>query len=156
VELPEVGAAHRFGTTSIDQDVQSVEAETVFGLHARAHASTIRRTGAGMQQTNPAVLRADALTNFVANASAELPDDPSEQLTFLRRQTEDMDALRAEIDLTEPADIEFTIAGDQRTVSAVHTRGYTGLHTDSAGNIVIAVVPTDQLADASIGVITTL
>jgi hypothetical protein len=135
VELPHVGAAHRFGPQAINGRLWSLDAESVRGFEAHAIARTIRRLGAHTEDSDPDSLLATTLTQFLATRTGD-------------------DSIRAEVDAAERTSVRVQVAGELREVAAVHCRDHTGVVTEMNGHTVVAVLPTAHLGSARLGMIT--
>lgn len=135
VELPHVGAAHRFGPQAIDGRLWSLDAESVQGFQAHAVARTIRSLGARTENSDPDSLLATTLAQFLV---ARIGDD----------------SIRAEVDAAERTSVRMYVAGELREVVAVHCRDHTGVATEMNGHTVVAVLPTAHLHSARLGMIT--
>lgn len=135
VELPHVGASHRFGPQGIDGRLWSLDAESVQGFQAHAIARTIRRLGARTEDSDPDSLLATTLTQFLV------------------AQTGD-NSIRAEVDGAERTSAQVHVAGEPREVAAVHCRDHTGVTFEMNGHTVVAVLPTAHLHSARLGMIT--
>ncbi|MBB5959786.1 hypothetical protein FHS29_006407 [Saccharothrix tamanrassetensis] len=160
VELPHIGAAHRFGWQGIDGRLWSVDAESVRGFESHAVARTIRRLGVRVEDTDPDSLLATALGQFLTNRNgADAPPGTREEfdvdaaLRATARFMEFGDTVRAEIDAAERTTVRLHVADGVREVVAVHCRDHTGVVTEVGGNTVVAVLPTAHLHDARLGLI---
>ncbi|RZS44800.1 hypothetical protein EV193_101679 [Herbihabitans rhizosphaerae] len=123
VELPDVGASHRFGLREIDGRPWSVDVQSVRADLPVALARTIRD-----DVTDPHDLCASTLTGFVASAAS-----------------------KHEVERTTRRTID--IAGEPRTLTALEYRDHTGMVTEIAGNTVIVIMPADHVEQARIGLL---
>ncbi len=155
VELPSVGASHRFGPQEIDGQLWSVDAESVQGFQAHAVARTIHRLGVSTEDTDPDSLLAATLTQFLTNQEyAALPDASGVSTDDAVRAMEFGDTVRTEVDNAERTTVELRVAGELREVLAVHCRDHTGVGTPGGGDTRVAVLPPPPPPGANLGTIT--
>jgi hypothetical protein len=134
VELPHIGATHRFGSQAIDGQLSSVDAETVQGFEAHAVARTIRRLGVRSENSDPDSLLATTLMSFLVTRTGD-------------------DSIPAEVDAAERTSVRLHVVGELREVAAVHCRDHTGATFEMNGHTVVAVLPTDHLDHARLEMI---
>jgi len=139
VELPTVGAVHRFGTESMDGELWSVEVETLDGPEVRAVARTIRSIGSRHADTDPESLCASTVRSFLAMRDPSAGDEPFT----------DVDHVAA----APRSQVELRVAGVARQVLAIACAGLTGVATQLAGNTVVAVIPSGATADVNLGAV---
>lgn len=139
VELPTVGAVHRFGTESMDGELWSVEVETLAGSEVRAVARTIRSIGSRHADTDPESLCATTLRNFLAMRDPGAGDEPFT----------DVDDVAA----APRSQVELRVAGVARQVLAIECAGVIGVATRYAGNTVVAVIPSAATAEVNLGAV---
>lgn len=138
VELPTVGAVHRFGTESMDGELWSVEVETLDGSQVRAVARTIRSVGSRHADTDPESLCAGTLRSFLMRD----PSAGDEPVTHVDR-----------VAAAPRSEVELRVAGVARQVLAIACGGMTGVATELAGNTVVAVIPTAATAEVNLGAV---
>jgi hypothetical protein len=141
VELPWVGAVHRFGTEGIDGELWSVDVESLYGLEVQALARTVRPIGSPLADTDPESLCASTIRSFLA---ARDPDAGAEPFTPLDPVT-----------AAPRSQVELRVAGVPRRVLAIDCGDVTGVATQLAGNIVVAVLPSAALTEVNLGAVGT-
>ena len=141
VELPTVGAVHRFGTEGIDGELWSVDVETLYGLEVRALARTVRPIESPLADTDPESLCASTMRSFLA---ARDPDAGDEPFTILDQVT-----------AAPRSQVEVRVAGVPRLVLTIDCGDVTGVATQLDGNIVVAVIPSAALTEVNLGAIGT-
>ncbi|MGH3932416.1 MAG: hypothetical protein ACRDTF_20850 [Pseudonocardiaceae bacterium] len=151
---PQVGFDYRFGTTGINGQIRSVDAESVRDNRSQALVRTVRQLDERTAQRDPLALCAEALVGFAANVgNSAIADTALSSDERLRSQYATVERCYASIQAAPAREVSIAIDGQSQSATALECGDYTGVVTQRDNLVIICVLPGDQAHDIELGMI---